>query len=354
MGSHPIKILKDLITNFKIKESKSLFYIAENTDWIINRMGQDITENIKSLQLLQAHTTTTTWGLKKQIIHFGSLPTFFAQKKIGKPHPSNKIIVSCFHLIPHDLTLKKLRKAAAYIDFFHTSCHSTKEELLKLGVPASRIVTIPLGINLHLFRPISTSQKPKLRKALGLPQKQLIIGSFQKDGIGWGQGLKPKLIKGPDIFLQVANALKKYKPFILLTGPSRGYVKQGLKKANIPYAHFYLKNYVDLRRMYNALDLYLITSRLEGGPASLLEAWASGIPTISTTVGMVPDITENEKNILLAAPGNVSKIVNQIEKIMKNKNLQTIIVKNAIAEVQKYSWENIVKRYYQELYAKLI
>ena len=37
---------------------------------------------------------------------------------------------------------------------------------------------------------------------LGIPEDYTVIGSFQKDGKGWGEGLKPKLIKGPDILLK--------------------------------------------------------------------------------------------------------------------------------------------------------
>ena len=51
---------------------------------------------------------------------------------------------------------------------------------------------------------------------------------------GWKEGLKPKMIKGPDIFLKVVELInKKYKIKILLTGPARGYLINGLKKRKI-------------------------------------------------------------------------------------------------------------------------
>lgn len=354
MGSRPIKILKDLFLNLGAKEPSQLFYIVENADWIISRMGKDITENMRSLRLLQAHTTTTPWGLKKQIIHFGSLHTFFAQKGFLKLHSSNKIVLSCFHLMPLDPRIKWVKKAAKYVDFFHTSCQFTEERLLNLGLPSKKIITIPLGVDLNLFRPVSIHQKLKIREALGLPQKRLIIGSFQKDGIGWGQGLQPKLIKGPDIFLQTVTALKKYKPFILLTGPSRGYIKQGLIKAGIPYKHFYLKNYADIGKMYNALDLYLITSRIEGGPSALLEAWASGVPIVSTAVGMVPDLAKNGEDILLADKTDIKSIVAAGEKMVQDQSLREKTIRNALQKVQQYGWSKISRRYYQEIYAQLL
>ena len=38
--------------------------------------------------------------------------------------------------------------------------------------------------------------------------------------------------------------------------------------------------------LYHALDIYLITSREEGGPMGLLESIACGTPVASTNVGM--------------------------------------------------------------------
>ena len=54
---------------------------------------------------------------------------------------------------------------------------------------------------------------------------------FSKDGEGWGEGLIPKLIKGPDIFIETVKQIKqkKLKIFILLLGPVRGFVKKELK-----------------------------------------------------------------------------------------------------------------------------
>ena len=50
--------------------------------------------------------------------------------------------------------------------------------------------------------------KINLRRELNIPETSFLIGSFQKDGNGWGRGEEPKLIKGPDIFLEVIEVLK--------------------------------------------------------------------------------------------------------------------------------------------------
>ena len=137
-----------------------------------------------------------------------------------------------------------------------------------------------------------------MRDQLGIPRSAFVIGSFQKDGVGWGDGLEPKLIKGPDVFLAALRMLKKNVPelYVLLSGPARGYVKQGLDELQIPYKHVYLKSYPDVAKLFWALDLYLAASRQEGGPKSILESMASGVPIVSTKAGQAMDLIQHGEN----------------------------------------------------------
>ena len=56
---------------------------------------------------------------------------------------------------------------------------------------------IPIGIDLEHFPLVDAQRREAARHTLGLPVDAFVVGSFQKDGIGWGDGLEPKLIKGP-------------------------------------------------------------------------------------------------------------------------------------------------------------
>ena len=131
-----------------------------------------------------------------------------------------------------------------------------------------------------------------------MPQDAFVVGSFQKDGNGWGEGLEPKWAKGPEVFLQAMSILKESVSnlFVLLSGPARGYVKEGLKKLSIPYRHCYLDNYPDIVALYHCLDIYIIASREEGGPKSVLESMASYIPIVTTRVGQAEDLVFHGQN----------------------------------------------------------
>jgi glycosyltransferase involved in cell wall biosynthesis len=133
------------------------------------------------------------------------------------------------------------------------------------------------------------------RVALGLPADAFVVGSFQKDGIGWGEGLEPKLVKGPDVLVAALERARHDVPelHVLLTGPARGYVRGGLERLGIPYRHLLARSRSELARAYHTLDVCLVASRQEGGPKAVLESMASGIPLVTTRVGQATELVEH-------------------------------------------------------------
>ena len=122
----------------------------------------------------------------------------------------------------------------------------------------------------------------------------------------------------------------------------RGYVKKELIKNNIPFFHSYVKNLDELVPLYQALDIYLITSREEGGPLGLIESMSCGIPVVTTQVGMSTDVIN--KNV----PGEISntfdpkilayKIELTLDSVSKNKiESVNVIRKNII----KFDWKEV-------------
>ena len=206
-----------------------------------------------------------------------------------------------------------------------------------------------------MWRPYEIQKRTQIRKELGLPAHKKIIGSFQKDGMGWADGNDPKFEKGPDILCDTLIRLseKNDNLHVLLTGPARGYVKQRLDGASISYTHHIVKDAADLVDYYNALDLYIVTSRVEGGPKALLESFATRTPVVSTSVGMASDVIIDEKNGMLTEIEDVSDLVESSHRLLCDKQLSDRIIQQAYIDVQEFSHEKIVKKYIDELYAPL-
>lgn len=348
-------LTRDVLSNLWSNVSGyQLTHIVEASDWAIKNVGVSVTHSLNAHQLLRSRVSTTPVGLRNQVIHFDSVHTFINKRGGATPHRSNQIILTWFHVEPRDPRLALISNAQRTIKRIHTSCELTKRTLIDAGIDPNNIVVIPLGVDPSLFVPVTKEQRQAARKRLGIEPDRMVIGSFQKDGVGWGEGLEPKLIKGPDILVETVARLKSSNPLVLLTGPARGYVKKRLDERHIDYLHTYLQDSRKLPMMYHALDLYLITSRVEGGPLSLLEAWASGVPVVSTRVGMVPDIAQDNQTALLADVEDVNTLAHHVERLHRDPTLAKQVALQALKEVTHYSWDNIARRYFAELYRPLL
>ncbi len=322
-------------------------------NWSIQHDGENLINNLKGLN---ATVSQVPLGVRNKIVHFGSVNLFMRWLPIIKCiEPHKKIVVTWFHITPGDVRIKSISKNFDYVDTWHTSCGITKSKLIKLGIPEKKICLIPLGVDTKNFSVPSDEEKKRIRINLGIQEKFVVVGSFQKDGNGWELGLTPKKIKGPDIFCNVVeNLAKKYKIFVILTGPARGYVKTRLLSAGIPFLHKNFSDPNDISMYYKAIDLYLITSRVEGGPKSLLESAASGVPLVSTEVGMAPEFIDDGKNGFLCKIEDVDDLVRKSNIILQKKSLRNEFASNGRKHVVEFDWKNIANRYHNEIYQGLL
>ena len=141
-----------------------------------------------------------------------------------------------------DTCYELVRSRHDEIDRIQVPSRAMEELVLGAGVPGEKVFRIPIGIDLDRFRLRRDEERSEARRRLGLPADAFVAGSLQKDGVGWRDGLEPKLIKGPDILLGAVERLRELVPelYVLLTGPARGYVIKGLERAGVAYRHVLL------------------------------------------------------------------------------------------------------------------
>jgi len=237
---------------------------------------------------------------------------------------SHRLGLSYFHGRPgtpgypeFDRAYEALRGNASRVERVQVTHDEMRELVLEAGVPAERVFKIPIGIDLEHFPVVDPERRAAARAALDLPADAFVVGSFQKDGVGWGDGLEPKLIKGPDVLVA---ALARVAPeaddlHVLLTGPARGYVRRELDRLGVPHRHVYAKDRDELARAYQALDVYVVASRQEGGPKGVLEAMASGVPLVTTRVGQAQEIAVDGENALVVDVDDADALAGAIVRL---------------------------------------
>ncbi|PWW82568.1 glycosyl transferase family 1 [Prosthecochloris marina] len=238
--------------------------------------------------------------------------------------------------------LQTIKRHHTEIDRIQVSCKFMENVILDTGVASDKVFRIPIGINMNYFSPVTKEKKTSARKELGIPMNAMVIGSFQKDGSGWKEGLIPKMVKGPDIFLRAIEILNNSVPelFVLLTGPARGYVRQGLEKMKVPYVHRYINDYRNISQYYHALDAYIISSRDEGGPKAVLESMVCGIPLISTKVGQATDLIRHSENGFLTDIENAEALAHFTLQVLEDSQLRPDIIQQGFITAKANDYDN--------------
>ncbi len=201
-------------------------------------------------------------------------------------------------------TPEKIGKLKKIIDIWVSPSAKTHTFIQNNGLNS---IQIPFFVDTKIFYKITASKK-KLLKKLNMAdakiQDKLLIGSFQRDSLGRDLS-KPKWQKDPDLLITILKDLPSNKFILVLAGPRRHYLIKECKKFNLPYIFvgdetFISSNQDDVRvnnlslkkinLLYNLIDVYLVTSKSEGGPKAILEAALTKTLIFSTAVGLAPDI----------------------------------------------------------------
>ena len=167
-----------------------------------------------------------------------------------------------------------------------------KADLVDLGIaPSSKIVEIPLGLDLDHFRELPAREAAL--SALGLPREGRYVAIVAR--------LVP--IKDIPTFLRalalVTESLPDVRGLVVGDGPEREAVERLAQNLGLERRCRFLGWRADLPNVYAASDVVALTSLNEGSPVSVIEAMASGRAVVATAVGGVPDVVSEATGILV-------------------------------------------------------
>jgi glycosyltransferase involved in cell wall biosynthesis len=297
-----------------------LLVAGDSADWAVTDDARQL-ERMARLLGVAVGPEPLIAGVRGQSVFYAS---HFNLLGIGWEPARNRLGVAYLHGRPgtqgnpeFDVCYEALRTRHRELDRIQVPSRAMEELVLEAGASPEAVFRIPIGIELERFPLRGPAERIASRRALGVPESAFVVGSFQKDGVGWGDGLEPKLIKGPDVLLEAVGRAHGCVPelFVLALGPARGYVRAGLERLGVPYRHAFLPDRDAVARAYRALDAYLVTSREEGGPKAVFESMASGVPLVTTRVGQAADLVRHGENGWMVDVGDVDGLVESVVRV---------------------------------------
>jgi glycosyltransferase involved in cell wall biosynthesis len=208
-----------------------------------------------------------------------------------------------------------------------------------------RIIVIGHGVDGQFF-----VKRDVNRKRFGVPGSSFVVGL-----VGSKSSDRDCNRKGVDIFLDVAHRVSARigQLHIVLGGPGWDRELAELRAAKISASATGYLAKSELPFLYSALDVYLLTSRVEGGPCTVFEAMSCQTPVVATRVGAVPELIENGVNGYLAAVDDVEALTAAVLKLSQTEGHRKTIGGNARRTILARGWDEMLSPL-GDLYEELI
>ena len=106
---------------------------------------------------------------------------------------------------------------------------------------------------------------------------------------------------------------------------------------------------------YAAHDIYVQSPNIDNMPTSILEAYASGLPVVSTDAGGVPAILTDGEHGLLAPLDDDVALAGRILKLLEQPGIARELAQNAYTMCRAFSWQQVREQWlshYQQVWEK--
>ena len=115
---------------------------------------------------------------------------------------------------------------------------------------------------------------------------------------------------------------QNYRAVIVGDGPERQSIDGLIESAGLRDRVELLGERDDVRDVLSHADLFVLSSRSEAMPMSILEAMAAGLPVVASNVGGVPEVVVDDQTGLLVPPGNAAALASAIERLLGDRELR--------------------------------
>ncbi len=221
----------------------------------------------------------------------------------------------------------------------------------KHKIPREKIEFIPNGVDLKNYF-YSSEKNNQIRNELGIENNTILIGSIGR--LVWQKGLDYLI----DAVLVLKKSLDKeifdkIKFIIVGEGEEKGRLIKKTKMLNIDNKIIFTGFRENIGEIFDALDIFVLSSVLEGQPFVLLEAMAYGKPIVATNISGVNETVFNNETSIMVKPYDAKSLAKGIEVLLKNKQKAVSLGDKAKKYVQKFYDFNVLIKQYENVYEKL-
>ena len=199
------------------------------------------------------------------------------------------------------------------------------------GVPASKIRIITNGIALDRF----TAHNPATHSRI------VTVANLRHE-------------KAHEVLIEAASALLPSHPgiefLIVGDGPRKAELEAMVRMRGLAASFSFLGQRDDVPALLGSAHVFVLPSRSEASPNSVIEAMASGLPVVAAATGGLVEIVEHERTGLLVPADDVQGFAAAINRLLRDRELATRMGRAArVSVAERYSFDRMVDAF-EELY----
>jgi glycosyltransferase involved in cell wall biosynthesis len=208
-----------------------------------------------------------------------------------------------------------------------------------LGFSEKRITVVPNGVDLSCFNFNGKIDAFLMREELGIGDEPLVVTVSRLV-----KRKNPELLVSA--FAKVLKVVPDAKLVIAGSGREEDNLSRQIESLNITNSAFMVGKLMKekVAQLMAAADVFVLPSKMESFPLSLLEASAVGVPVVCSNAGGVPEVFQDGFNALLYPPGDDNAMAEAIVRLIQDRELAKKISANAVKTASRFPWKITAER----------
>ena len=188
-----------------------------------------------------------------------------------------------------------------------------------LDIAPEAIAYSPNGLDPAVYLATGPEVGEAFRETVGIPSSAPVLLTLSR--FVWATKAPDSIL---DVFARVLSARPDCHCLLAGIGMAEDEEMGELVKERGLGNHVHLLGVQrDVARLFASADVFLLPSRIEGFPISIMEAMAMGLPVVASNVGGIPDLVRHGQDGFLHEPADVGGMAQSVLHLLDDATLRT-------------------------------